>query len=127
METEKQPGKESEFLSAVPILASLNTDETIEFYSNNLGLETVHHAPHEYLIMKRGSIEIHFWHCRDRHIAESTACRIKVSNINRLYEECTRQKIVHPNGKIEDMPWGSREFGMCDSHGNLITFYEELE
>lgn len=127
METEEQPEEECEFLSAVPILASLNTNETSEFYSKNLGFEMVHHAAQEYLIMKRGGIEIHFWHCSDRHIAESTACRIKVSNINRLYEECTRQNIVHPNGNIEDMPWGSREFGMSDPHGNLITFYEDLQ
>jgi catechol 2,3-dioxygenase-like lactoylglutathione lyase family enzyme len=127
METKQQPAAEPKFLSAVPILASLETAKTVEFYYKNLGLETVHHAPNEYLIMKRDNIEIHFWYCTDKRIAESTACRIKVSNINQLYEECTRQNTVHPNGKIDDMPWGSREFGMCDPHGNLITFYEELE
>lgn len=126
MEAENQVADQPEFLSAVPILASLNTEESAEFYSKNLGFETVHHAPEEYLIMKRGSIEIHFWSCSERHIAENTACRIRASNINTLYDECTSHGIVHPNGKIQDVEWGNREFAICDSHGNLITFYEEL-
>ena len=119
--------RRSEFQFSVPILASLNTAETAEFYSKNLGFETIHHAPQEYLIMKRDSIEIHFWSCSERHIAENTACRIRISNINLLYDECTSHGIVHPNAKIKNVEWGNREFGVSDSHGNLITFYEELE
>lgn len=126
MEVKKQVADQPEFLSAVPILASLNTAETVEFYSKNLGFETIHHAPEEYLIMKRDNIEIHFWSCHERHIAENTACRIRVSNINSLYDKCTWHGIVHPNGQIKDVEWGNREFGICDPHGNLITFYEEF-
>ncbi|MCY7375952.1 MAG: VOC family protein [Pyrinomonadaceae bacterium] len=118
---------ETKLLFSVPILASLNTSATAEFYSDKLGFEIVHHAPDEYLIMKRDEIEIHFWHCAEPHIAENTACRIRVSNINVLYDQCTTGGIVHPNGKIADVPWGNREFGMADSHGNLITFYQEIE
>jgi uncharacterized glyoxalase superfamily protein PhnB len=118
---------QSEFQFAVPILASLNTEETLKFYSDNLNFELIHHSPQEYLIMKRGRIEIHFWKCSERRIAESTACRVSVSNINTLYEECTSHGIVHPNGKIQDVEWGNREFAVLDSHGNLITFFEELE
>ena len=126
MESEKQVADQPEFLSAVPILASLNTEESAEFYSKNLGFEMVHHAPKEYLIMKRGNIEIHFWSCRERRIAENTACRVRVNNINALYDKGILHGIVHPNGKIKDVEWGNREFAVGDSHGNLITFYEEL-
>lgn len=95
--------------------------------SKNRGFETVHHATQEYLIIKRDKIKIHFWYCRERHIAENTACRVRVSHIEALYKECALRGIFHPNGKIADMLWGNREFGVCDSHGNLIEFYEELE
>lgn len=127
METKQQPAAEPQFLSAVPILASLETAETVEFYSKNLDFETVHHAPKEYLIMKRDNIEIHFWYCTDKRIAESTACRIQVSNINTLYEECTKRGFLRSDSKLQDVPWGNREFDVFDPHGNLITFYEELE
>ena len=48
--------------SAVPILPSRNLDETLEFYSR-LGFQ-LQGAPIEkyrYLIVGRGSIELHFW------------------------------------------------------------------
>jgi hypothetical protein len=32
---------------------------------------------------------------------------------------------VHPNGKIGDMWWGTREFAVLDPDGNLVAFYEE--
>lgn len=117
----------AKLLTATPILASADTTKTAEFYTGNLNFETVHYAPNEYLIMKLDAVEIHFWYCRDTRIAENTACRIRVSNINALYEQCSSRGIVHPNGKIADVPWGNREFDISDLHGNLITFYEEIE
>jgi hypothetical protein len=52
--------------SAVPIFPSRNLDETFEFYSR-LGFQ-LQGAPIEkyrYLIIGRGSIELHFWDAPD--------------------------------------------------------------
>jgi hypothetical protein len=37
---------------------------------------------------------------------------------------CARQGIVHPNSPLENTDYGTREFGMIDNHGVLITFFE---
>ena len=44
--------------------------------------------------------------------------------MDRLYVELDAQGVVHPSAPIEDKPWGSREFGILDPDGNLVTFAE---
>jgi hypothetical protein len=34
---------------------------------------------------------------------------------------------VHPHAPLRDPWWGTREFGVLDPDGNLVTFYERLE
>jgi len=46
----------------------------------------------------RGAVEIHLWHCADRHIAENTACRINVEGIEAPYAEYRPRGVIHPNG-----------------------------
>lgn len=43
-----------------------------------------------------------------------------------LYRAIQPFGIIHPNGHIEDMPWGTRDFGVLDQDGNLVTFCERL-
>jgi len=38
--------------------------------------------------------------------------------------EYSRQGVIHPNRKLEDTEYGTREFGVVDLHGVLITFFE---
>ncbi|MBD2256060.1 VOC family protein [Pseudanabaena sp. FACHB-2040] len=115
------------FNSAVPVLASLDITKTIHFYCSVLGFTKIHEEPMVYGIIQRDAVQIHFWACTEKHIAENTACRINVHGISALYAECQSKGIVHPNASLQDKPWGTREFGATDEDGNLITFFEEIQ
>lgn len=115
---------ETRFLSATPVLASLDIERTIDFYVSKLGCSAVHAEQGVYGIVALGEVPIHFWACGERRIAEATSCRIEVKGIEPLFARCTREAIVHPRAPLHDTPWGTREFAVLDGDGNLITFHE---
>ncbi len=47
-----------------------------------------------------------------------------VTGIDALYKSYSPRKVIHPNGKLHDTAWGTREFAILDRDGNLITFFE---
>ena len=47
-----------------------------------------------------------------------------MTGIDALYEEMTAAGVVHPNGSLQEQPWGMREFAVLDGDGNLIKFSE---
>lgn len=112
---------------AVPILASLDIEKTVEFYRNKLGFETKYAQPGEYAIVQRDTVQIHFWNCDDKRIPQLTACRVGVNGISSLYEEYRSTQVVHPNGSLGSRPWGTTEFAVLDGDGNCITFFERAE
>ncbi|NEQ23781.1 MAG: VOC family protein, partial [Microcoleus sp. SIO2G3] len=65
--------------------------------------------------------------CPNQHIAENTACRISVKEIDRLYAEYQLKKVIHPNAPLQAKPWGTREFAVVDRDGNQITFFEAAQ
>jgi hypothetical protein len=119
--------KTTEFLSATPILASLDIARTVAFYEDKLGFTSLYAAPAEYAVLRKGAVSIHFSACTDPSITEATACRVQVQGIQALYEQCQREQIVHPNAQLRTQPWGCIEFGMLDFDKNLVTFYEHVD
>ncbi|PHM39189.1 Bleomycin resistance protein [Xenorhabdus mauleonii] len=63
---------------AVPVLAALDLDELVGFYTSKLGFHCDNFVSNEYAIISRGEAEIHFWACNDKYIAENTSCYIFV-------------------------------------------------
>lgn len=118
-------GIELEFISATPILASLDIEKSVDFFASKLGFTKIHVAQGEYGIVGRGKVFLHFWACGDKYIAEATSCRVQVSGVRDLYEHCCQETIVHPNAPLSEKPWGTLEFAVLDPDGNLITFYEQ--
>ena len=112
------------FIAAVPVLASLDIERSAEFFVAKLGFTKVHVAAGAYGIVSNGPVEIHFWACADRLIAQATSCRVQVRSIEQLHQQCQQNAIVHPKAQLETKPWGAREFAILDPDGNLITFYE---
>lgn len=107
--------------ATIPVLASLSIDETVHFYSQRLGFEPLL-AQADYAIMQRDGAELHFWLCRERHIAENTSCYIRVDGTQGLYEEFLAKGLnVQPPAERE---WGMKELYVIDPHGNLIKFGE---
>jgi catechol 2,3-dioxygenase-like lactoylglutathione lyase family enzyme len=107
--------------STVPVLASLDLKETLDFYKVRLGFE-VRGQFDDYAIVSRDDAEIHFWKCEDRHIAENTSCYIRTSGIQILYEEFARRGLTVKEPVIQ--PWGMKELYVIDPHGNLLEFGE---
>lgn len=114
-----------DFVAATPMLASLDIRRSVDFFVNTLGFAEVHAVPGEYGIVERGAVELHFWACGDRAIAEATGCRVRVTGIDALAAHCAAAGIVHPNAPLADKPWGTREFAILDPDGNLVTFQED--
>ncbi len=110
------------------------------FYRDQLGF-TVHVEEEGFAILRHGPVDIHLWASNDESwrkrdgaspivsgaesfIAGTASCRIGVEGVDELYSEFEPRGVMHPNGHIEDTEWGTREFGVLDLEGNLITFFE---
>jgi catechol 2,3-dioxygenase-like lactoylglutathione lyase family enzyme len=111
--------------TATPILASLNADETIKFYTERLGF-TFHNNWDGYLIFSKDEINIHLWPTSDESIPKNTGCYVNVTEVDKLYAEYEKQGVVHPNGKLKNMPWQMRQFSILDNNGNIIHFGEDI-
>jgi hypothetical protein len=88
--------------AAVPILASLDIAETVKFYTEGLGFTCRFQSPGEYAIFQRDAIEIHFWPCSDSNIAANTACRVRTSGIEALYNEYSPKGVLRSDCRIEE-------------------------
>jgi len=117
----------TQFIAATPVLASLDIQRSAEFFVSKLGFTKDHVAQGEYGIVSNGPVQIHFWACTDRHIAEATGCRVQVQGIEGLHAKCASNAIVHPNAPLTGKPWGTKEFAILDPDGNLVTFYEPTD
>lgn len=113
------------FISAVPVLASLDMARTVAFYVRVLNAKAVYVQPGEYGIVSLGGLELHFWACQAPEIPKQTSCRIQVTGIAALHAQCLAGNAVHPNGGLRNQPWGTQEFSLLDEDGNCVTFYED--
>ena len=113
--------------SGIPVLASLNIARTVDFYKKKLGFDKQGYMDDNYAVIARDKVEIHFWKCNDKIHPENTSCYVRVRDIDTLYEEMKKAKVIHPNGHIENKPYGIREFAILDLDGNLIKFGEFIQ
>lgn len=111
--------------TATPILASLNTAETIRFYTETLGF-TFHSDWDGYLIFSKDEIMLHFWTTDDPNIPKATGCYINVTEVDLLFAQYKAAGVVHPNGELKDMEWQMRQFSILDNNGNIIHFGEDI-
>lgn len=111
---------------AAPVLASMDIHKTVTFYKEKLGFDKPGWIDENYAVIGRDKVEIHFWKCNNKIFPENTSCYIYVENVDGLYLEMQNSKVIHPNGSLEDKPWGVREFSILDIDGNLIRFGQNL-
>ena len=129
-------------LHAIPTLPVRDQQRSAAFYCDQLGFRVAFQND-GFVKLQRDAVEIHLWVANDeswrnRHgtepvisgaesfIAGTHSCRIGMEGVDELYQDVQPHGIVHPNGQIADMPWGTREFGVTDPDNNLITFFERL-
>ena len=111
--------------TAIPILASINAEETIKFYTEKLGF-TFFSNWEGYLMFGLDQIEIHLWSTDDASIPKNTGCYINVTEVDELYAKYEPLGIIHPDGALKDMPWKMRQFSILDNNGNIIHFGEDI-
>ena len=112
------PDETSMFDRAIPVLASLDIVSSLDFF-HKLGFETHNFGDHNYGIAIREHIEIHFWLCTDRYVAENTSCYIRVNDIHALRADFAARTKV---GGVVETPWGMDELYVWDPSGNLVKF-----
>jgi catechol 2,3-dioxygenase-like lactoylglutathione lyase family enzyme len=108
--------------ATIPVLASLDLDETAAFYTERLGFQPRLRADN-YLIVEREGCEIHFWLCTERHIAENTSCYLRGDPIA-LHADFARRGLNLDSPVVR--PWGMRELCVIDPHGNLLKIGEAV-
>lgn len=105
---------------AIPILASLNIGETRAFYVDRLAFSEIYKDV-AYLIVRRRSLELHFWLTDDRRFPENTSCYIRGGEVAALYAEFERAGVPRLSPFLV-RPWNMKEFYLHDPHGNLLRF-----
>lgn len=112
------------FKRSTPILASLNEAQTIAFYTQQLGF-TFCTNNNGYLIFERDGIHVHLFRCEDPEAGRNMGCYIYVTAIEALYQEYQALNLIHPNGALQMMPWGLRQFAVVDNNGNIFYFADD--
>ncbi|MBN8680101.1 MAG: VOC family protein [Chitinophagales bacterium] len=111
-----------------PKLPMRNKALTLAYYQQ-LGFEPSGNADYdEYLMLKRDEIEIHFFAFPNLNPAENYGqVYIRTNQIDSLYQSfLDRQIAIHPNGPLQEKPWGQKEFSLLDPDNNLLTFGQSL-
>jgi len=103
----------------IPVLASLNIDESLAFYTGQLGFTGETFG--DYLIVRRAEMEIHFWLASDRIFPENTSCYIRGGQVPALYDEFKARGVAGLTD-FAVRPWNMKEFYIHDPHGNLLRF-----
>jgi catechol 2,3-dioxygenase-like lactoylglutathione lyase family enzyme len=110
---------------AIPTLPCRSVSAATEFY-RRLGFEGgAHQYNSDYAIFTRGAIELHFFTQNELVPAESSAgCYIRVLDVDSIYNACSTNGLpkagIPRMDKIENKPWGLREFAIVDPDGNLL-------
>jgi catechol 2,3-dioxygenase-like lactoylglutathione lyase family enzyme len=117
---------------AIPILPSRALGETIAFYKR-LGFEGgAHESDAGYAILRRGTLELHFFSHPKLLPAESSAgCYLRVRDVESIYKSFSTSQLPRQGiprmDTLEDKPWGLREFAVIDPHGNLLRIGQVIE
>ncbi|WP_375235500.1 bleomycin resistance protein [Winogradskyella sp.] len=112
-----------------PKLPMRNKNITKNYYINELGFtELVNVDYKEYLILKKDNIEIHFFEFKSLNPKENYGqVYIRLENIEAFYQSLLDNDIaIHPNGPLQNKPWGHKEFALLDPDSNLLTFGKKI-
>lgn len=111
-----------------PLLAASDISLTLAWYERCLEFPRTRNFG-DYGIAQKGAVELHFWQCSERHIAENTSCYIELESphqIDDLYDQLKQKQDEFAPGRLSEPPktygHGMREFYVWDPDGNLLRF-----
>ena len=113
---------------AIPVLPMRDAQRTLAFYAR-LGFENVgaDEWPDDYLVLRAGAVELHFFRWPDLEPARSSAlAHISVRDADALWRVWSRlgvpaegfPRLTAP----VDTPWGVRRFALVDPDGNGLSW-----
>lgn len=115
-------------MKVIPRLPTRDLDQTREFFEKHLLFSTQSRFP-DYLIMKKAEVELHFFHFPDLDpLTNYAMVYLRMEDgIESLYEDFLRREVpIHPNGSLENKPWGLKEFAILDPNNTLLTFGQPI-
>lgn len=129
-------------LRTIPALPVRILSKSLVFYTKKLGFSLAHEEE-KFAIVKKDEVEVHLWVANDESwrtrahdapvstgaesfIAGTASCRIEVTGIHEYYDALKQHGIIHPNGPLQEQPWGDRDFSVIDPDNNLITFFQRI-
>ncbi|HEY4655430.1 MAG TPA: VOC family protein [Cyclobacteriaceae bacterium] len=114
--------------SAIPKLPFIDKQQTVDYYVNQLGF-ALRSDYGDYIIVSLEGAEMHFFSYPDLVPGKSDfMIYLRIDKeIDSMYRRFQEKGIaIHPNGKLEDKPWGQREFAVIDPNGTLLTFGQAI-
>ena len=116
---------------AIPTLPCRSVNATVQFY-RDLGFDGgAHEFNGDYAILRRGSVELHFFTHKELVPAESySVCYIRVLDVESIYRSFSIRQLPRTGiprmDALQDKPWGLREFAVVDPDGNLLRIGEVI-
>ena len=111
---------------AIPVLASKNIQESIDFFVVLGADKTFMTEDDSYGGVSFGGIEFHFYLTQEQHLIEWSICRVNMNSIQEVYEICRDAGVLHPNGDLATKDYGYKEFSILDTFGVCYTFAERV-
>ena len=122
---------EAIFQGSIPVLPASDVTASLKWWTEICGFrETFRdNTPPNYAGIQRGEARAHI--CGMSHgelartVGDQTMVRFLVKGVEELYAEYQRRGgQVHPNGRLQSKPWGTKEFGAIDPNWVCVTFQE---
>jgi uncharacterized glyoxalase superfamily protein PhnB len=109
-----------------PELSAADLAVAIDYYERRLGFEVAMRMPDgEYAIVERDGVAIHLFQDRAQNHSPA-AVHIFTPDLEELYAEFAARG-AQITQKIEQKPWGNREFRIKDPFGNELKFTEPAD
>ncbi|MFI5011844.1 MAG: bleomycin resistance protein [Hyphomicrobiales bacterium] len=111
---------------ACPILPAPDVPATLAWYRDKLGF-AIDGNWGDYGIVRRDGVELHFWKCADRALAEQSSAYLRAADADALRATMLKASEGGRISEIEDRTWKMREFYVWDPNGNLLRFGQYAE
>jgi hypothetical protein len=118
----------TQLISIIPVLPSLNIARDIAWYKEKTGFET-YFSDNMYAVLYRDNLAIHLqWHAdtADDPLLGGSAIRINVKNVKSLFDEFVERGTITPDKFRTNTPWKTNEFGFYDLNQNAIFIMEDI-
>ena len=116
------------FRETHPIIGTRDVERAIAFYTRQLGFSLAFKDNADepnYVGFRRDAVELHM-QFQFEHEMGSIRLRFLVEDPDALFDEYRQRGVGCTPNKVQDTPWGTREFALYDLDRNALTFYRNL-